>query len=265
MPRRTGETTERFWRDLLPAGPAVSSRRDKIFRSGSVVGCEARSPQNGHGSAGFDVLGPAALVTRDVHRASPESATTCIGRDSTTSGQVARHEESCSVKNFVLGFTVAILILPIGCLAYFAIGFSQTRADTKPSALETSTLQSAVRASVRRAAASVPNPPPANDDDLVAGGKLYVAGCQGCHGKLGGLYREDHELFPPTPQLPHTGTQYSEPELYWIVKHGIRMTGMSAYGPFYSEKELWSLAAFLHRIGKLSPGMIEKIRAKKAR
>ncbi len=168
------------------------------------------------------------------------------------------------MKNFVLGFTVAILILPIGCLAYFAIGFSQTRADTKPSALETSTLQSAVRASVRRAAASVPNPPPANDDDLVAGGKLYVAGCQGCHGKLGGLYREDHELFPPTPQLPHTGTQYSEPELYWIVKHGIRMTGMSAYGPFYSEKELWSLAAFLRRINNLSPGMIENIRPNKS-
>ena len=168
------------------------------------------------------------------------------------------------MKNFVLGFTVAILILPIGCLAYFAIGFSQTRADTKPSALETSTLQSAVRASVRRAAASVPNPPPANDDDLVAGGKLYVAGCQGCHGKLGGLYREDHELFPPTPQLPHTGTQYSEPELYWIVKHGIRMTGMSAYGPFYSEKELWSLAAFLRRINNLSLGMIENIRPNKS-
>ena len=168
------------------------------------------------------------------------------------------------MKNFVLGFTVAILILPIGCLAYFAIGFSQTRADTKPSALETSILQSAVRASVRRAAASVPNPPPANDDDLVAGGKLYVAGCQGCHGKLGGLYREDHELFPPTPQLPHTGTQYSEPELYWIGKHGIRMTGMSAYGPFYSEKELWSLAAFLRRINNLSPGMIENIRPNKS-
>ena len=167
------------------------------------------------------------------------------------------------MKKFVLGFIAAILILPIGCLAYFALGFSETRADTKPSALETSILRSAVRASVRRAAASVPNPPPANDDDLVAGGKLYVAGCQGCHGDLGGPYHEDRDLFPPTPQLPHVGTQYSEPELYWIVKHGVRMTGMSAYGPFYSEKQLWSLAAFLRRINNLPPGMVEKIRPKK--
>jgi len=42
------------------------------------------------------------------------------------------------------------------------------------------------------------------------------------------------------------------------------MTGMSAYGPFYSEKQLWSLAAFLRRINNLPPGMLEKIRPKKA-
>ncbi len=146
----------------------------------------------------------------------------------------------------------------------FVFGFSQIPADAKPSALETAILQLAVRAAVRRNAADIPNPPPASDDTLVAGGKLYVAGCEGCHGKLGGLYREDQELFPPTPQLPHAGTQYSEAQLYWIVKHGIRMTGMSAYGPCYSEKELWSLAAFLRRINKLPPGVLENIRPKKA-
>jgi thiosulfate dehydrogenase len=167
------------------------------------------------------------------------------------------------VKKFALGFVAAIVVLPIGCMAYFALGFSQIRADAKPSALETSILQSVVRASVRRSAAVVPNPPAANEDAVLAGGKLYVAGCQGCHGELGGTYEQDRDHFPPVPELPHTGTQYSEPELYWIVKHGIRMTGMSAYGPFYSEKELWSLAAFLRRIEKLPPGMIEKIRTKK--
>lgn len=167
------------------------------------------------------------------------------------------------MKTFVVGFIVAVLILPIGCSAYFTLGFSQTRADEKPSALETAILQSAVRASVRRAAANIHDTPQANDDALVAGGKLYVAGCQGCHGELGGPYQENHDLYPVPPQLPHAGTQYSEPELYWIVKHGVRMTGMSAYGPFYSEKQLWSLAAFLRRINNLPPGMLEKIRPKK--
>jgi thiosulfate dehydrogenase len=167
------------------------------------------------------------------------------------------------VKKFVFGFVAALIVLPIGCMAYFALGLLKIRADAKPSALETTVLRAAVRASIRRSAAGVPNPPAASDDDIVAGGKLYVLGCQGCHGDLGGAYQEDNDLYPAPPQLPHARTQYSEPELYWIVKHGVRMTGMSAYGPFYSEKELWSLAAFLRRIDKLPPGVIEKIWSKK--
>jgi hypothetical protein len=39
---------------------------------------------------------------------------------------------------------------------------------------------------------------------------------------------------------------------------------MSAYGPFYSEKQLWSLAAFLRRINNLPPEVIDKVRRKKA-
>jgi thiosulfate dehydrogenase len=168
------------------------------------------------------------------------------------------------VKRFVLGFIAAVLVLPIAGMTYFALGFSQIQADAKTSAMEAAFVQSAVRASVRRSAEGIQNAPVASDDAVVAGGKLYVAGCAGCHGELGGAYQEDRDHFPPVPQLPFAGTRYSEPELYWIVKHGIRMTGMSAYGPFYSEKELWSLAAFLKRIDKLPPDTIEKIRPKKA-
>lgn len=164
---------------------------------------------------------------------------------------------------FAYGFVSAVLALTLGSIAYFAFGFGQVGADQKPSALEKTILGSAVRSSVRRAAAKIPPAPSANEESLLAGGKLYVAGCAGCHGALEGPYREDRSLFPPAPQLPHVGTHYAEPELYWIVKHGIRMTGMSAYGPFYSEKELWALAAFLRRINNLPPDVIENLRSKK--
>src|SRR5207302_11059328 len=71
LPRRTRQTAKRFWRDFLPVGPAISSCRDKVFGSGSVFGCKAWNPQNGHGSTGIDVLGPTALVTRRVRQPSP--------------------------------------------------------------------------------------------------------------------------------------------------------------------------------------------------
>jgi mono/diheme cytochrome c family protein len=167
------------------------------------------------------------------------------------------------MRNFVLGFLAGIFIFPVGWMLFFVLGFSQIGADSVPSAIETAVLQSAVRHSIQRGASELPSPPPANEDTLAEGGRLYLDGCAGCHGNLGRPFREDHDHFPPIPQLPHVGTQYSEPELYWIVKHGVRMTSMSAYGPFYSEKQLWSLAAFLRRINNLPPGVLDKIRSKK--
>ncbi len=168
------------------------------------------------------------------------------------------------MRQFLFGFLAAIVIPPIGCVLFFVLGFSRIGADSAPSASETAILQSAVRHSVQRSARDVSSPPLADEDAIVAGGKLYVAGCAGCHGQLGKPFREDRDHFPPVPQLPHVGTQYSEPELYWIVKHGIRMTGMSAYGPFYSEKQLWSLAVFLQHINHLPPETIDAIRKKNA-
>jgi mono/diheme cytochrome c family protein len=93
---------------------------------------------------------------------------------------------------------------------------------------------------------------------------VYVEGCQGCHGELGKPFGEDHSHYPRVPQFPYTGTQYTEPQIYWVVKHGIRMTAMSAYGRFYSEEQLWSIAAFLHRIRTLPPGVAERILTKSA-
>jgi mono/diheme cytochrome c family protein len=58
------------------------------------------------------------------------------------------------------------------------------------------------------------------------------------------------------------GTKYSEPEIHWIIQHGIRHTAMSAYGPFYSDKQLWALTSFLRRIDNLPAGLLERIREK---
>lgn len=64
--------------------------------------------------------------------------------------------------------------------------------------------------------------------------------------------------------MAQVGTQFSEAEIHWIIQHGIRNTAMSAYGPFYSDKETWALASFLRRIDNLPPGVLERIQTKSA-
>jgi len=166
------------------------------------------------------------------------------------------------MKKFLFGLAMPFVVFPVALLAYFGLGMSETRSDIKPPAWETLLIESAVRAAVRRNAKELSARLPANQETIIAGGKLYLAGCAGCHGepgKPGG----DLAQYPPPPQLPHAGSQYSEPEIAWIIKHGIRLTGMSAYGPFYKENELWALAAFVHKINALSAAEIQAIQPKK--
>ena len=166
------------------------------------------------------------------------------------------------MKKFLFGLAMPFVVFPVALLAYFGLGMSETRSDIKPPAWETLLIESAVRAAVRRSAKELSARAPVNQETIIAGGKLYLAGCAGCHGepgKPGG----DLAQYPPPPQLPHTGSQYSEPEIAWIIKHGIRLTGMSAYGPFYKENELWALAAFVHKINALSAAEIQAIQPKK--
>lgn len=167
------------------------------------------------------------------------------------------------MKTFLLGFVTALAVLPAAVLGYFSLGLAETRSDAGPPAWERQLMNSTVHASIRRNAAGLHAPVPANvEDAMVEGGKLHLNGCAGCHGTPG-KPGEDLDHYPPVPQLPQVGTQYSEPELYWIVKHGIRHTAMSAYGPFYSDKEMWALASFLRRIDHLPPGVLDRIQPKK--
>jgi mono/diheme cytochrome c family protein len=93
-----------------------------------------------------------------------------------------------------------------------------------------------------------------SDETLIAGGKLYLNDCVGCHGAPGKPPSDFGATFyPPAPQLARDGTTYSEGEVYWIAKHGIRRTGMSAQSSSYSDQQLWLLAGFITRITNLPP------------
>jgi mono/diheme cytochrome c family protein len=168
------------------------------------------------------------------------------------------------MKTFLLGVIAALVLLPACALGYFRLGLAETSSDANPPAWETFVMQSAVRASVHRSAADLEAPLTENiDEAVIEGGKLYLNGCAGCHGTPG-KPGEDLSSYPRVPQLPQVGTHYSQPEMYWIIKHGIRNTAMSAYGRFYSDKELWALTSFLGQINHLPPGMLDRIQAKKA-
>lgn len=163
------------------------------------------------------------------------------------------------MKQFFLGCLATVAVFAVGGFVYLRLGLAETRSDVPPSRLESSLMRMAVHTSVRRHAPEAVNPVPPSDDNLIAAGKMYLGECAGCHGTPGKVSKEDNSLNPPAPQFAEVGTEYSEAQIFYVAKHGVRRTGMFANGVWDSDQKLWTLAAYIYRIKNLPPRVAEEI------
>jgi hypothetical protein len=109
--------------------------------------------------------------------------------------------------------------------------------------------------------------PSLNNEGLVdASLPLFHDMCRLCDGAPG-YQREEFAqgLYPNPPVLSSHEVQRENGDraLYWIVKNGLKMTGMPSFGKTHSEKRLWGIVAFLRRLPSLDPttykGMVEAL------
>ena len=169
------------------------------------------------------------------------------------------------MKTFLKGFAVGTLALFLLAFLFLEAGRLDIRADVVPSPLISRFLDIATHASVRRHASASQSPLPQSSDNeevLIAGGKLYLNDCVGCHGEPGKPSEFGATFYPPVPQLAQTPTRYSEAQIVWIAKHGVRRSGMGAEGTSYSDIDYWRLATFMRQLTQLSPHVLDAIKAK---
>jgi len=105
--------------------------------------------------------------------------------------------------------------------------------------------------------------PPLDAAPLIEeGAGHYAAMCSTCH--LAPGYDSDETwqgLYPQPPKLA-AGTALSPAEIFWVLKHGIKMSGMPAWGKTHSDQELWALTAFVVKLPTLSAQAYKDIVAK---
>lgn len=156
----------------------------------------------------------------------------------------------------VLG-TLAVLVLA-GLLFIFS-GIFDVSATSEDGGLVQWVLETTRARSIHRAAERMEMQAPRLDDPRMirAGLVRYHELCATCHGAPGvKISPTGQGLNPYPPELAGEGGE--EPaELFWVVKNGIKMTGMPAYGVSYSDAEIWEIVAFLKRMPELSPGEYE--------
>ncbi|MBI4774696.1 MAG: cytochrome c [Deltaproteobacteria bacterium] len=84
----------------------------------------------------------------------------------------------------------------------------------------------------------------------------YHEMCRLCHGAPGYRREEFAEGLYPSPPSMTSGSLQSElgkAEIYWIVRHGVKLTGMPAFGPTHTEEQLWGLVAFVEDVPRTAP------------
>ena len=71
-----------------------------------------------------------------------------------------------------------------------------------------------------------------------------------CHGQDGLTPTQiGRSLYPPSPSLGAPDVQrYTDPELFWVVKNGIRLSGMPGFGRIYSDQQIWDLVRYMRTL-----------------
>ncbi|WP_245340560.1 c-type cytochrome [Mesorhizobium sp. WSM4313] len=154
------------------------------------------------------------------------------------------------VKHVVFG----AIGLPVVLLLGAWIGFFNVGASSGHWKVTAWFLQLAMRSAVRTYALAVDAPKTLDRRGLPAAAGHFARGCAICHGAPGELRSPAVlRMLPQPPDLALTVGDWTDAQLFRIVKHGIRFTGMPAWPARDRDDEVWAMVAFLRELPKLNP------------
>ena len=165
---------------------------------------------------------------------------------------------------FLLGIVAALVGMGAGGYLFIRTGGIPMETSANPLPLERTIARMALRASVGKAAVEK-DPLPVDDANMLAGADLFKEHCAVCHGLPGRAQTFISEgMFPSPPQLFEKDdmvTRHPEGITYWKVTHGIRLSGMPAFGSTLSTTQRWQITMLVSHADKLSPAVAAALAA----
>ena len=150
---------------------------------------------------------------------------------------------------------VLAIAISIAAAVFFFGGYYTVAGTMEDPAAVTWALTRVRTASINRHATDKP-PASFNDAATVqAGAKAYAAlGCENCHGAPGVKWQKFSEgLHPDPPDLKDVAGELSPAQLFWVIKHGINMTGMPSFEQAGArDDQIWAVAAFVKKLPDVS-------------
>jgi mono/diheme cytochrome c family protein len=159
------------------------------------------------------------------------------------------------MKTLLAFIGVLAILCVIVAAGFFFGGFYNVAATVEDPPFIKSALTNVRLASIRRHATDTP--PMSLDDPAVvqAGARAFTErGCVNCHGAPGVNWAKFSEgLRPDPPDLKDLVDQRRPQDLFWVIKHGIHMTGMPSFERIeVPDREIWTIVAFVKKLPSVS-------------
>lgn len=153
---------------------------------------------------------------------------------------------------FLILQLVVFAVLGIGGLLLAVSGVMPVNASSGHWAITEWFLHFAMQRSVSTHSIGIEVPPLDDRALVIRGAGHFEGGCKPCHGSPDlSLPVVPHAMTPHPPRLEHAANDWAAQELFYIVKHGVKFTGMPAWPAQTRDDEVWALTAFLLELPNL--------------
>jgi mono/diheme cytochrome c family protein/ketosteroid isomerase-like protein len=156
------------------------------------------------------------------------------------------------VKRTVTIVVITLLaVVLLGALVVVSGGLS-VAADEPHSSIVFDILETARERSIEAHADDIQVPALDDAGSVRRGAGNYDAMCAKCHLAPGMQPTELSAGLSPSPPNLAEHAHTDAAEAFWVIKHGIKSTGMPAWGPHMEDQDIWDIVALLRKLPSLS-------------
>ena len=161
----------------------------------------------------------------------------------------------------IIAVIVCIVLAGVGAVGFIYSGIYNVGATWEDDPMTAWVLRQTFVHSAARRAQRIQVPPNLETPEAVqSGARFFGQNCVVCHAAPGQQRTAISQgMLPQPPDLLGAKRTNNPAEVFWIIKNGVRMTGMPSFGKTQSDEQIWALAAFLHKVRGITPEEYETL------